>query len=156
MKRAGRHHRDYPTDGGFAMRENITNLEQRGVAVYAPARLPRTKPDEERHTPATTIAPRWSGGDPALPRWRQGPPTSSGVPRPNALPVCSYAAGYRPGLIGPCSWPPDAEYERSQPGLFGPPSPGRYPYRRGGVHPAALWRPGSTPSPSSPLPGTPR
>ena len=35
-------------DGGFATREDITTLEQRAVTVYAPVRLPRNRPEQER------------------------------------------------------------------------------------------------------------
>ena len=51
-------------DGGFATREDITALEQRGVSVYAPVRLPRNKPERERYDP------RYGDG-PDVVRWRQ-------------------------------------------------------------------------------------
>lgn len=49
--RTGQHPGAYLMDGGFANREAITTLEERGVTVYAPVRLPRNKPEEERHQP---------------------------------------------------------------------------------------------------------
>ena len=48
-QRAGQHPEAYLMDGGFATREAITTLEDRGVSVYTPVRLPRHKPEEERH-----------------------------------------------------------------------------------------------------------
>ena len=51
VKRMGQHPKEYLMDGGFATREDITTLEQRGVTVYAPVRLPRNKPEEERYQP---------------------------------------------------------------------------------------------------------
>ena len=39
-QRAGQHPEAYLMDGGFATREAITTLEDRGVSVYAPVRLP--------------------------------------------------------------------------------------------------------------------
>ena len=51
-------------DGGFATREDITALEERGVEVYAPVRLPRLKSGEERY------APRY-GDSPQVTQWRQ-------------------------------------------------------------------------------------
>jgi transposase len=51
MQRTGQHPQEYLMDGGFATREDITTLEQRGVTVYAPVRLPRNKPEEERYQP---------------------------------------------------------------------------------------------------------
>lgn len=51
VQRTGQHPQDYLMDGGFATREDITTLEQRGVTVYAPVRLPRNKPEEERYQP---------------------------------------------------------------------------------------------------------
>jgi transposase len=50
-RRTGRHPTDYLVDGGFATREAITTLTQRGVTVYAPVRLPKSKPEEERYQP---------------------------------------------------------------------------------------------------------
>ena len=50
-RRTGEHPTTYLVDGGFATRDTITTLEQRGVTVYAPVRLPRNKPEAERYTP---------------------------------------------------------------------------------------------------------
>jgi transposase len=49
VQRAGQHPRRYLMDNGFASREAITTLEERGVTVYAPVRLPKNKPEEERY-----------------------------------------------------------------------------------------------------------
>jgi len=51
VERTGQHPKEYLMDGGFATREDITTLEQRGVRVYAPVRVPRNKPEEERYRP---------------------------------------------------------------------------------------------------------
>lgn len=51
VQRTGKHPKAYLMDGAFATREDITTLEQRGVTVYAPVRLPRNKPEEERYKP---------------------------------------------------------------------------------------------------------
>ena len=64
FRRTGRHPDSYLMDGGFATREDITALEQRGVSVYAPVRLPRNKPERERYSP------RYEDG-PDVVRWRQ-------------------------------------------------------------------------------------
>ena len=40
---------NYLMDGGFATRDDITGLEERGITVYAPVRLPRNKPEKERY-----------------------------------------------------------------------------------------------------------
>lgn len=64
VKRTGLHPKSYLMDGGFATREDITALEQRTVAVYAPVRLPRNKPEEERYQPRY-------GDSPEVVRWRQ-------------------------------------------------------------------------------------
>jgi hypothetical protein len=42
---------DYLVDGGFTTRADVTALEQRGVTVYAPVRLPKSKPEAERYQP---------------------------------------------------------------------------------------------------------
>lgn len=63
-RRTGRHPQAYLMDGGFATREAITGLEERGVTAYAPVRLPRNRPAEERY------APRYED-TPAVVRWRQ-------------------------------------------------------------------------------------
>lgn len=57
-ERAGRHPEAYLMDGGFATREAITTLEQRGVTVYAPVRVPRNKPEEERYQPRYGDSPQ--------------------------------------------------------------------------------------------------
>ena len=64
VRRTGRHPDSYLMDGGFATRGDISALEQRGVSVYAPVRLPRNKPEEERYLP------RYGDG-PDVVRWRQ-------------------------------------------------------------------------------------
>ena len=51
VRRTGQHPDSYLMDGGFATREDITALEQRDVTVYAPVKLPRNKPEEERYDP---------------------------------------------------------------------------------------------------------
>ncbi len=66
LQRTGEHPKDYLMDGGFATREDITTLERRGVTVYAPVRLPRNKPEEERYQPR----PDWHRG-PQVVRWRE-------------------------------------------------------------------------------------
>jgi transposase len=63
-KRTGRHPRAYLMDGGFASREAITALEERGVTVYAPVRLPRNKPEEDRYQPRY-------GDSPQVVAWRE-------------------------------------------------------------------------------------
>lgn len=50
-RRTGRHPQRYLLDGGFATRDAITALAQRGVTVYAPVRLPKSKPEGERYRP---------------------------------------------------------------------------------------------------------
>jgi hypothetical protein len=64
MKRTGQHPGAYLMDGGFATREDITTLEERDVTVYAPVRLPRNKPEEERYQPRY-------GDSPQVVRWRK-------------------------------------------------------------------------------------
>ena len=51
VERTGRHPGAYLMDGGFATREDITALEERDVTVYAPVKLPKSKPEEERYQP---------------------------------------------------------------------------------------------------------
>jgi hypothetical protein len=51
VRRTGHHPAAYLMDGGFATRNAITTLDERGVTVYAPVRLPRNKPEEERYQP---------------------------------------------------------------------------------------------------------
>jgi transposase len=50
-QRTDRRPREYLVDGGFATRETITTLSQRGLTVYAPVRKPKRKPEEERSEP---------------------------------------------------------------------------------------------------------
>jgi len=64
MERTGQHPKDYLMDGGFATKEDITALEERGLTVYAPVKLPRNKPEEERYQPRY-------GDSPQVVRWRQ-------------------------------------------------------------------------------------
>lgn len=64
FRRTGRRPDSYLMDGGFATREDITALEQRGVKVYAPVRSPRNKPGPERYSP------RYEDG-PEVVRWRK-------------------------------------------------------------------------------------
>lgn len=63
-QRTGQHPQDYLMDGGFATREDITTLEQRGVTVYAPVKLPRNKPEAERYQPRY-------GDSEEVAQWRQ-------------------------------------------------------------------------------------
>jgi transposase len=64
LKRTGQHSGAYLMDSGFATREDITALEERGVTVYSPVKLPRNKPGEERYQPRY-------GDSPQVVRWRQ-------------------------------------------------------------------------------------
>lgn len=64
VQRTGGHPKDYLMDGSFATRKEITALEARGITVYAPVRLPRNRPEEERYQP------RYEDG-PEVVRWRQ-------------------------------------------------------------------------------------
>ncbi|HLB29522.1 MAG TPA: IS1182 family transposase [Dehalococcoidia bacterium] len=64
VRRTGQHPEAYLMDGGFATREAITILEERGVTVYAPVRLPRNKPEEERHQARY-------GDSPQVAAWRE-------------------------------------------------------------------------------------
>jgi len=64
MERTGQHPGCYLMDGGFATREAITALEERDVTVYAPVKLPKSKPEEERYQPRY-------GDSPQVVRWRQ-------------------------------------------------------------------------------------
>ena len=63
-QRTGQHPRSYLMDGGFASREAITTLEERGVTVYAPVRLPRNKLEEQRHQARY-------GDSPQVAAWRE-------------------------------------------------------------------------------------
>ena len=64
VNRTGQHPGAYLMDGGFATREDITELEEREVTVYAPVKLPKSKPEEERYQPRY-------GDSPQVVRWRQ-------------------------------------------------------------------------------------
>ncbi|MDP2936941.1 MAG: IS1182 family transposase [Dehalococcoidia bacterium] len=64
VERTGSHPQDYLVDGGFATREAITTLGQRSITVYAPVRLPRNKPEEERYLPR-------QGDSPEVAAWRE-------------------------------------------------------------------------------------
>ena len=64
VQRTGQHPADYLMDGGFATRDDITTLDERGVTVYAPVRLPRNKPEQERYQPRY-------GDSPQVVQWRQ-------------------------------------------------------------------------------------
>ena len=64
VERTGRHPKTYLMDGGFATRDDITALEQRAVTVYAPVRLPRNSPEQERYRPRYRDSPQ-------VVRWRQ-------------------------------------------------------------------------------------
>lgn len=62
--RAGRLPEAYLMDGGFAAREDITRLEEQGIRVYAPVRLPKSKPEAERYEPRY-------GDTPQVVAWRK-------------------------------------------------------------------------------------
>lgn len=64
MERTGKHPGCYLMDGGFATRDDITALEERNVTVYAPVKLPKSKPEEERYQPRY-------GDSPQVAQWRQ-------------------------------------------------------------------------------------
>ena len=55
---------NYLMDGGLATRDDITELERRGVTVYAPVRLPRNKLEAERY------GARY-GDSPEVAAWRE-------------------------------------------------------------------------------------
>ncbi len=71
VQRTGQHPKDYLMDGGFATREDITTLEQRGITVYAPVKQPRNKPQEERYQS------RYGDSD-EVARWRERMATAVG------------------------------------------------------------------------------
>ena len=71
LQRTGQHPKDYLMDGGFATREDITTLEQRGVSVYAPVKLPRNKPEAARYQPRY-------GDSGEVARWRERMATEEG------------------------------------------------------------------------------
>lgn len=62
-RRTGGRPSGYLVDGGYATRDDVTGLEQRGITAYAPVRAPRNKPGEERYQP------RW-GDSPEVSTWR--------------------------------------------------------------------------------------
>jgi hypothetical protein len=64
VQRTGRHPGAYLMDGGFATGEDVTALEKLGIIVYAPVKLPRNKPEEERYQPHY-------GDSPQVVQWRQ-------------------------------------------------------------------------------------
>jgi transposase len=64
VKRTGQHPGVYLMDGGFATGEDVTALEKLGITVYAPVKLPRNKPEEERYQPHY-------GDSPQVVQWRQ-------------------------------------------------------------------------------------
>ncbi len=64
VERTGQHPKTYLMDGGFATRDDITALEQRAVTVYAPVRLPRSFPEQERYRPRYRDSPQ-------VVRWRE-------------------------------------------------------------------------------------
>lgn len=70
-RRTGQKPKAYLVDGGFAAREDITILEERGVEVYAPVRLPKSKPEEERYLPRY-------GDSPGVIAWRERMATEAG------------------------------------------------------------------------------
>jgi len=63
-RRTGGKPRDYLVDGGYATREDITSLGQKGVNAYAPVRMPRNQPEEKRYEPRY-------GDSPEVASWRQ-------------------------------------------------------------------------------------
>ena len=84
MERTGRHPGAYLMDGGFATREDITALEERDVTVYAPVKLPKSKPEEERYQPRYGDSPqvvRWRAS--AWPRRKPRRCTGNEAPPPN-------------------------------------------------------------------------
>jgi len=73
-RRTGRNPEAYLVDGGFAVREDITILAARGVTVYAPVRLPKSKPEEERYLPRY-------GDSPGVIAWRERMASEEGKKR---------------------------------------------------------------------------
>jgi transposase len=63
-RRTGMRPESYLMDGGFAGREDITGVEERGITVYAPVRLPKTKPEAARYEPRY-------GDSPQVAAWRE-------------------------------------------------------------------------------------
>ena len=70
-RRCGQRPRDYLVDGGFAALKDITSLTQQGISVYAPVRLPKSKPEEERYLPRYGDTPEVIG-------WRERMSTEAG------------------------------------------------------------------------------
>jgi transposase len=64
VRRTGSQPQAYLMDGGFASNDDITALETEGIRVYAPVRLPKHKPEEERYKPHY-------GDTPQVAQWRQ-------------------------------------------------------------------------------------
>ena len=62
-RRTGGQPEQYLMDGGFVARDDITTLEERGITVYAPVRVPRNKPEHERYA-------RRYGDSPQVASWR--------------------------------------------------------------------------------------
>ena len=78
VRRTGRHPESYLIGRGLRYREDITALEQRGVSVYAPVRLPGTSPNGSVTIPATGTGRMWCGGVNGWPPVRPKPYTGSG------------------------------------------------------------------------------
>lgn len=64
VQRTGKQPKSYLMDGGFVTREAITALEGNEITVYAPVRLPRNRPEEERYQPHYEDTPE-------VAQWRQ-------------------------------------------------------------------------------------
>jgi transposase len=73
-RRAGQKPKTYLMDGGFAVREDITALGERDIDVYAPVRLPKGKPKEERYLPRY-------GDSPQVIAWRERMASEEGKER---------------------------------------------------------------------------
>jgi transposase len=71
QKRTGRHAGAYLVDGGYVSRQDITQLEQRGVPVYAPVRPRRSVPETEMYKPRP-------GDSPEVVAWRERMSTEAG------------------------------------------------------------------------------
>ena len=64
-ERTGHSPKGYLMDGGFTTREDITTLERQGIAVYAPARVPRSE------TSGRTQGDARPGDTPEVAGWRR-------------------------------------------------------------------------------------
>lgn len=64
VNRTGKRPQAYLIDGGFASNEDITTLAKEGLTVYAPVKLPKTRPEGERYQPRY-------GDTPEVVQWRQ-------------------------------------------------------------------------------------